>query len=245
VVEIRFGDAGRPRGASWLTILVASGTLIACSGSPTDLEGSCAAVVNVDGTFLTAAGAVVPADSVEGTYLEVTRHTGCLDQGQSTDPLDSGESNFLPVGTELHRVVGFEPTDRLTYRGDSGEWRLLSTIAPGDSTELTLSVGDDVAVPGTWIRLALVSVVSDSRCPEDAVCVWAGDVEAEIGIAVGTGPTTLFRIHLNPVSDSDTVTFGGYAIRLVGVTPSARTDRVIAPEDYRLRFRIAAVDAGA
>jgi hypothetical protein len=91
--------------------------MLACDGGSTGPEGLCLAVVNVGGVFYTTPASppsVAPAD-VSDLFLEVTRDTGCLDQGEPSDELASGESNFLPAGTALHRVVGFEPEERLTY----------------------------------------------------------------------------------------------------------------------------------
>ena len=216
-------------------MMVVLGAALACSsGSPTGVEGTCIAVVNVDGTFMTSVGDVVAADSVTTTYLEVSRNTGCLDQGEPSDPLQSGESNFLPTGTELHRVIGFEPTERLAYRIGTGEWLLLASVP----LEVTLAVGDEVGVPGTVLRLALTDILSDSRCPIDATCVWAGDVEVEIGTTLGTGPTVPDTLHYNEAAGPTSVERGGYRVRLVSVDPVARADVTIPVEAYRLRFRI-------
>jgi hypothetical protein len=69
----------------------------------------------------------VPQADVSDVVLHVTRNTGCLDQGQPADPLAHGESNFLDAGTVLHRVVGFEPEQRLAHWAPLvGEWLVLA-----------------------------------------------------------------------------------------------------------------------
>jgi len=106
-----------------LALLLAA-VLWACGPSTVDVSGGCIAAVNVDGVLFTGGESlrVAPAD-VGSLYVVVTRHTGCLDQGEPADPLGHGESNFLDVGTAIHRVVGFEADARLTYWSDVvDEW---------------------------------------------------------------------------------------------------------------------------
>lgn len=97
----------------------------ACGGSGTDVEGTCIAVVNVNGVFMTPSGASIPPDSVSDAYVSITRNTGCLDQGEPSSPLLHAESNFLAVGVSLHRVLGFEPDERLAVQRPTGEWDVL------------------------------------------------------------------------------------------------------------------------
>ena len=89
--------------------------LSACD-NPTELEGSCLAVVNVQGVFFTLAEASATSEEIsEAPYLTITRNTGCLDQGQVARELAHGESNFLAVGSTLHTVAGFEASEGLAY----------------------------------------------------------------------------------------------------------------------------------
>jgi hypothetical protein len=97
-------------------MLAAAGLLAGCDDSAFGVDGLCVAVVNVDGTFYTPASlpSVEPGD-VGAVRIEVTLNTGCLDQGEPPVELGPGDSNFLDEGTQIHRVAGFEPGERLTY----------------------------------------------------------------------------------------------------------------------------------
>ena len=104
---------------------------VTACGSPTSTEGTCIAVVNVDGVFYGDAPdpRPTPAEVSSEPYLEITRNTGCLDQGEQADPLGHGESNFLEVGTTLHRIEGYEPGERLAHWAPViGEWLALSPL---------------------------------------------------------------------------------------------------------------------
>jgi hypothetical protein len=110
-------------------VVLALGLLAGCGESTLSVaDGSCVAVVNVDGTFYGPASLPsLPPAEVGPVYLIVTANTGCLDQGQPPVELESGMSNFLDSGTELRRVAGFEPEVRLTYWAPVvGEWLALA-----------------------------------------------------------------------------------------------------------------------
>jgi len=106
------------------------------------------------------------------------------------------------------------------------------------SAELVLALGDDVRVSGTVLRLGVAGLIGDSRCPVDAVCVWEGDVEIEIGVALGTGPTFPVRIHSNASAGPTSTEQGSYRVTLVGVEPAPQSTVEIDSDDYRFRFRV-------
>lgn len=223
------------------TLLLLAAVVSGCGESPVGVEGTCVAVANIDGVFMTTGEGVLAPDSVGTRYLTISRRTGCLDQGQASEPLAPGESNFLEVGTELHRVAGFAATERLAYRIHTGEWRTLT----GGSTlaDLTLAVGDEVAVDGSVLRVGLNRIVYDSRCPVDGTCVWAGDLEIEINLALGSGPTSPHRLHLNHLVGPTAVEFGGVRVRLASVEPTPRSTITIPESEYRARLVVEAVPA--
>jgi hypothetical protein len=105
-------------------LIPALGLLVACGESTVAVEGSCVAAVNIDGTtYHPASLPPVLAEDVGAFYVEVTLNTGCLDQGEPPVELGHGESNFLEVGTKIHRVDGFEPEERLAlWAPIVGEW---------------------------------------------------------------------------------------------------------------------------
>lgn len=107
-----------------------------------------------------------------------------------------------------------------------------------DSGEVAMRVGDDVVIQGTVLRLGVTDVVGDSRCPVDVACVWAGDTEVEIAVALGMGPSQPRSVHFNAEAGDTSTEIGGYRVTLVGVQPEARSDQTIDAEEYRLRFRV-------
>lgn len=233
----RHGDTVR------LFLVLAVGAAGACGQSPVEVDGTCVAVVNVDGVYMTTEGGVVPVDSVGVPYLTVGRSTGCLDQGEPNDPLGPGESNFLEAGTELRRVAGYEATERLAYRIDSGEWLAVSAL--DGHADVTLAIGDEIVVPGGVLRVGLAGVAADSRCPVDVTCVWEGDLEVDIDLTLGSGPTTRHRLHLTSSVGETSVEHGGYLVRLVSVAPTPVSTTVIEPREYRVRLIVEELAVGS
>ncbi|MDH3495855.1 MAG: hypothetical protein OER21_03770 [Gemmatimonadota bacterium] len=100
---------------------------------------------------------------------------------------------------------------------------------------VVLAPGQEVRVGGL-LHVWFGEVLSDSRCPTDVVCVWAGNAEVQIGLALGTGPTHPFRLNttLQPASAD----FGGYRVTLVALTPAPVSTRLIDPAEYRAHLKV-------
>jgi hypothetical protein len=90
--------------------------------------------------------------------------------------------------------------------------------------------------PGNSARLAdglevrFDGVRSDSRCPSDVQCVWAGD--ATVAISVMPPGDRRVERELHTQLDATETVVNDYTIKLRALTPSPRTDRPIRPDDY-------------
>lgn len=104
---------------------------------------------------------------------------------------------------------------------------------PGQT--VILAPGQEVRV-GSLLRIWFGEVLSDSRCPTDVVCVWAGNAEVQIGLALGTGPT--HRFVLNTTLEPASADFGGYRVTLLALTPAPVSTRRIDPAEYRAHLRV-------
>jgi hypothetical protein len=89
---------------------------------------------------------------------------------------------------------------------------------PGQTFSLPL--GQTASVKGTDVRLTFKDVRTDSRCPVDVQCVWAG--EAKIGVLIsqkGMADETKV-LSLTPAESQATT--GNLRIRFVGLAPVPR-----------------------
>jgi hypothetical protein len=98
--------------------------------------------------------------------------------------------------------------------------------------EFTLKQGQRVTLRGTSLWIKFVAVESDSRCPSDVKCVWAGNAAVQVEVNSGRGSKTL---TLNTgrggafVSEAD---YKGYRLKLVDLNPYPRSDRQIPARAY-------------
>ena len=89
---------------------------------------------------------------------------------------------------------------------------------PGQTFALPL--GKTAAVKGTGIRLTFKDVRTDSRCPVDVQCIWAGEAKIGVVVARNGAPEETKILGLMP-RDAEAVA-GGLRIRFVGLAPAPR-----------------------
>jgi hypothetical protein len=97
---------------------------------------------------------------------------------------------------------------------------------------VSLSVSG-VTVIGSGVTLRLDEIVSDSRCPATAICVWAGEATAGLTVT-GPGGTTPFRLGTLAPS----ATAAGYRFELLEISPYPYGTDPIPTAQYRVRIRI-------
>ncbi len=100
---------------------------------------------------------------------------------------------------------------------------------PG-SDEMT--IGDSAQLEGTPYTLELVSLETDSRCPAEAACIWAGEVKVRAALHANPG-LGIPDVELMLGTTSATVA-GGLSLQITKVTPVAHAGVAIPPGDYRL-----------
>ncbi len=101
--------------------------------------------------------------------------------------------------------------------------------AAGSAPLIPARIGKTAYVDGP--RVTPLAVLEDSRCPMNARCVWAGRVKLSVRVDLGSGSQTRELIQGEPIQVADG------SLELVEVRPDRRTDKVIAPQDYRFGLR--------
>ena len=115
--------------------------------------------------------------------------------------------------------------------------------APRVGREFKLRGGRAVTLEGGRLRVRFASVASDSRCPADANCVWAGNAEVliEVGAKSGKGKKTL-RLNTNASPERPGEgRYGRYTVKLVGLTPQPRAGRKIKAGEYTATLLVSLV----
>ena len=147
---------------------------------------------------------------------------------------------------EMIVVVGF------IQPAMGGGWQLALSINRGSVTGIEATLDTPIQLkPNQIARLepeqlhvAFVRVSDDSRCPLDAFCIQAGRITAMFELwKQGQGSQkTAISLTLQPAQEElASQQFEGYAIELLKVEPSPRTNQTIAPEDYRATIVVSLV----
>jgi len=101
-------------------------------------------------------------------------------------------------------------------------------------TEFTLSVGQSASIAGEDLHIAFVEVVSDSRCPTGATCIWAG--EASCLIELTTPESTYPKVLTQPGSSSPPeASVADYEI-VFDIQPYPELGKDIQEKDYLLKL---------
>jgi len=80
-------------------------------------------------------------------------------------------------------------------------------------------------------------VSSDSRCPMDTQCIWAGDGVVSVSISQGMNGSARRELHTD--ASGSEASFLTYSIKLLGLSPYPRRDLQIRPEDYVATISVA------
>ena len=100
-------------------------------------------------------------------------------------------------------------------------------------TPFELKAGASSTLPdGT--RLKFERVQSDSRCPMDALCVWAGDATVAVTLAPTKGAASSQELHTQ--QSGSQISYGSYTIALTALAPYPRSSQEIRPADYIATF---------
>jgi hypothetical protein len=101
---------------------------------------------------------------------------------------------------------------------------------------INIRVGRTIIVDGTRIRFDVVE--SDSRCPMDVVCVWAGDAVARFVVEQSGAPSSAVTLQLHATLQPKSGSALGFRIELLTLQPYPRASTGTKPDEYIASVRI-------
>ncbi|MBM2841489.1 MAG: hypothetical protein HW412_2017 [Bacteroidetes bacterium] len=104
-------------------------------------------------------------------------------------------------------------------------------VGPKLGEEFDLKIGERVVVQNQNLFIKFKTVDGDSRCPEGAMCLWAGN--AKVFLLVSRED-----IALNTYLDPKLATYSNYTIRLVVLNPPPRLNDPIDSKEYVARLLV-------
>lgn len=116
-------------------------------------------------------------------------------------------------------------------------------VTPLDApVELELRGGEERRIGASAMRVEFRVVLEDSRCPQDVVCVWAGNAAIEIGLVAGDGAK--HTVVLNTGIEPRATEWNALRVTLLSVNPVPREGQAIPARDYVVLLRFEPVEAG-
>ena len=121
---------------------------------------------------------------------------------------------------------------------------LILTLAFGSLTQtnaqtaqtINVRVGKQMKASRSKITVKFVSLIEDSRCPDDANCIQAGNATIKITVSkAGSDPIT-FEANTNLGAKGNV--YEGYAIYLTSLTPIPKANIRINRNAYTATFSV-------
>lgn len=90
------------------------------------------------------------------------------------------------------------------------------------------------------VKIQFNKVLEDSRCPIDAICVWAGRVEFEVTFTQPGSTESAILLLGDPTGSdySDSATFGEYTVKVLQVKPEPKAGVDIPQSAYRVQLEV-------
>jgi len=98
----------------------------------------------------------------------------------------------------------------------------------------TLAPGERATIENAGLLVEFRGVTGDSRCPADAICVWAGD--AVVQVRASDSSSADYDLHTADLSRA--ALHRQLRIALVELQPYPFSNRTIGPGDYRATLTV-------
>lgn len=106
----------------------------------------------------------------------------------------------------------------------------------GRAESIELRPGQEKLFRGAGVRVRLVAVEEDSRCPQGVQCIWAGNVRVAL-LVKGPGRASR-RVALNTASEPREIKLNGRTVTISKVGPSRVANRDIKSRTYRITLTL-------
>lgn len=100
-----------------------------------------------------------------------------------------------------------------------------------------LAQGEQAVSADGPTAVRFVAVVGDSRCPEGAMCVWAGEVTLDVGVRVAAGEEVITRLSGTTTPNDTRLQQSGRFVELLVVEGGSGGDLT---KGYRAQLRVTA-----
>ena len=103
--------------------------------------------------------------------------------------------------------------------------------------QVELAPGQSASIAGTNLSIRFERVVSDSRCPGDAICISAGEAVVAVQVLSGATAAGRYEVRTDPPARRRAA-HGDLTIELTRLDPYPFLSRPFPPSDYRAHLRV-------
>jgi len=97
---------------------------------------------------------------------------------------------------------------------------------------IQLAPGESAYFDAADLQVKFVGIDSDSRCPSDVACVWAGEVLVRLTLRKDGRTKEL------GIKESQSLPVEGYSVTVLQVLPPRKSSQPIPPADYRVTLKL-------
>ena len=107
----------------------------------------------------------------------------------------------------------------------------IASVNPEIGKPFKIKLGQTLEFQGTDLSITFEELLEDSRCPDGATCVWAGNGRVSIKL-------NELQAELNTHLDPKSIDLSGYEINLLSLAPYPEINNEIEPEEYILEMMV-------
>jgi hypothetical protein len=111
---------------------------------------------------------------------------------------------------------------------------LLGTVSTVSAKQVQVQINSETRISG--LRIKFIDMLEDSRCPRDTQCIWAGNAKIKIGLS--NAGRSGKQVELNTGLKPQSVSYGGYEIKLIKLTPAPASNIRIRKDGYVATFSV-------
>lgn len=138
--------------------------------------------------------------------------------------------------TVLLTACGGSPAPADLEGGDPGP--AYQSVPGSIDRDLVLRVGEVAVFAAEGLAVTFVGVVSDSRCPKEAVCVWEGSAEVRLRAEPRGAASTEVVLHTHPSLGTASRIADAYLLTLLEVQPYPSVQADPAGESVTATIRL-------
>lgn len=111
-------------------------------------------------------------------------------------------------------------------------------LAIRQNVPFQLQINQTAYLESNEIKIQLLNVTGDSRCPSDVTCIWQGQVTVLVDISKGSQSVGNFTLIPSQNKTMASKTFDNYFIQVISVEPYPISTKRILPSDYAVNLKL-------